>query len=76
MVLIKALLIGIQNICFHGEIRKKISGYPLLSGGIISDIFLDHWAHYCIFENGVLLMHTLEGISSVANFITAYEGSQ
>ena len=28
------------------------------------------------FENGVLLMYTLEGISSVANFITAYEESQ
>ena len=32
---------------------------------------------YCgIFENGVLLMYTLEGVSSVANFITAYEESQ
>ena len=29
-----------------------------------------------IFENGVLLMYTLEGVSSVANFITAYEESQ
>ena len=28
------------------------------------------------FENGVLLMYTLEGVSSVANFITAYEESQ
>ena len=28
------------------------------------------------FENGVLLMYTLEGVSSVANFITAYEKSQ
>ena len=28
---------------------------------------------YCgIFENGVLLMYTLQGVSSVANFITAY----
>ena len=26
--------------------------------------------------NGVLLMYTLEGVSSVANFITAYEVSQ
>ena len=31
---------------------------------------------WCIFENGVLLMHMLEGVSSVANFITAYEESQ
>ena len=36
------------------------------------------WAHCGIhvFENGVLLMYTLEGVSSVANFITAYEESQ
>ena len=27
-------------------------------------------------ENGVLLMYTLEGVSSDANFITAYEESQ
>ena len=27
-------------------------------------------------KNGVLLMYTLEGISSVANFITAYEETQ
>ena len=36
----------------------------------------DHWAHCDIFENGVLLMYTLEAVSSVANFITAYEESQ
>ena len=35
----------------------------------------DHLAHCGIFENGVLLLHTLEGVSSVANFITAYEVS-
>ena len=29
-----------------------------------------------LFENGVLLMYTLEGESSVANFITAHEESQ
>ena len=28
------------------------------------------------YENGVLFMYTLEGVSSVANFITAYEESQ
>ena len=26
-----------------------------------------------IFENGILLMYTLDGVSTVANFITAYE---
>ena len=36
----------------------------------------DHWAHYGTFDKRVLLMYTLEGVSSVANFITAYEESQ
>ena len=36
----------------------------------------DHWAHCGIFENVFLLMYTLEGLSSGANFITAYEESQ
>ena len=29
-----------------------------------------------LFENGFLLMYTLEGVSSVADFITTYEESQ
>ena len=29
--LTKVLLMGTHNICFHGEIRKILSGYPLLS---------------------------------------------
>ena len=41
---------------------------------IIFHFLWDRWAHCGIFENGVLL--TLEGVSSVANFITAYEESQ
>ena len=43
---------------------------------IIFHFLLDPWAHCGSFENGALLMHTLEGVSSVANFITAYEESQ
>ena len=43
---------------------------------IIFHFLWDHWAHCGIFENGVLLMYMLEGVSSVANFITAYEESQ
>ena len=39
-------------------------------------VLWDHWAHCGLFENGVLLMYTLEGVSSVANFITASEESQ
>ena len=35
-----------------------------------------HLAHCGIFENGVLPMYTLEGVNSVATFITAYEESQ
>ena len=32
---------------------------------------------YCVvFENGVLLMYTLKGLSSVANFSAAYGESQ
>ena len=33
-------------------------------------------AHCGIFENWVLLLYTLEGVRSVANFTTAYEESQ
>ena len=43
---------------------------------IIFHFFWDHWARCGIFENRVLLMYTPEGVSSVANFITAYEESQ
>ena len=32
--------------------------------------------HCGIFENGVSLMYALEGVTTVANFITAYEESQ
>ena len=34
------------------------------------------WDHCGIFENGVLSMYTLEGVTTVANFISAYEESQ
>ena len=34
------------------------------------------WAPCGIFQNRVLLMYTLEGVSSVTNFIIAYEESQ
>ena len=43
---------------------------------IIFHFLWDHWAHCGIFETGVLLMYTLEVVSSVANFITTYEESQ
>ena len=34
---------------------------------IIFHFLWDHWAHCGFFENGVLLIYTLEDISSVAN---------
>ena len=43
---------------------------------IIFHFLWDHLAHCGIFENGVLIMYTLEGVSSVANFITAYDEFQ
>ena len=42
---------------------------------IIFRFLWDHLAQCGVFENGVLLMYTVEGVSSVANFITAYEES-
>ena len=41
-----------------------------------SSFLWDHWANCCIFKNGVPLMHTLEGVSSIADRVTAYEVSQ
>ena len=62
----KALLQqGLSELAFYGDLVQ-----------IIFHFLWDHWAHCGIFENGVLLMYTLEGVSSVANFITAYEESQ
>ena len=46
---------------------------------IVQNIFsfpLGSSSYFDIFENGVLLMYTLEGISSVASIITAYEKPQ
>ena len=43
---------------------------------IIFHFLWDHWAYPGVFENVVLFMDTLEGVSSVANFSTAYEESQ
>ena len=47
--------------------------------GIVQIIFHFLWDHCTdcgIFENDVLLIYTLEGVSIVANVITAYEESQ
>ena len=34
MCLSEVLLMSTHNICFHGEIRKVLCGYPLLSGAM------------------------------------------
>ena len=43
---------------------------------IILRFLWDKWAYSGIYENEVVLMYTLEGVSSVANFITAFEESK
>ena len=44
---------------------------------IIFHFLWDHWAHCGIFEKWISVhVYTLEGVSSVANLITAYEESQ
>ena len=43
---------------------------------IIFRFLWDHWTCCGIFENGVLLVYSLEGMGSVANFSTVYEESQ
>ena len=49
-----------------------MSPYCRLSSHFLSD----HWAHCGIFENGGQLMYKQEGVSSIVNFITAYEEFQ
>ena len=48
--------------------------FPIVQ--IIFHFLWDYWAHYGVFEDGVLLVYALEGVSSVAGFTTAYEESQ
>ena len=49
-------------------VKNHSADYILFPLGSLGQFF--------IVENGVLLMYTLEDVSSVANFITAYEESQ
>ena len=57
------------------RIKSNVSQYFTIVQ-IIFHFLWDHRAYCGIFENGGLLMYTLEGVSSVANFITAKEESQ
>ena len=45
----------------------------LLCYRVIFNFLWDHWAYCGVFENGVLLLYTLEGVSRVESHITAYE---
>ena len=56
--------------------QLRVMGISSLPFKLIFHFLWDHRAHCGIFENGVLLMYTLEGVNSVANFISAYEESQ
>ena len=67
------LILNVVQVIFNKI--QNVSPYFIIVQ-IIFHFLWDHWAHCGIFENRVLLMYTLEGISSVANFITAYEASQ
>ena len=66
----------IKLICYLYRIQKSHESQAIDIDIIIFHFLWNHLAHYGIFENGVLLMYTLEGVSTVANFITAYEESQ
>ena len=57
-------------------IHTKTQPYSFPILGYIFNSGFDHWVHSGIFEYGVLLMYTLEGVSSVAIIITAYKESQ
>ena len=48
----------------------------LLTPALVFQFLWNHRTNCGISENGVLLMYTLEGVSSVANYITAYEESR
>ena len=58
-------------------VDERLSVFPYFTiVQLIIRFLLDHSAHSGIFENGVLRMYTLDSVSSLANFITAYKVSQ
>ena len=60
------------------DMRDFLQKAPVAISGVKVVIFhflWDHWAQYGTFED-VLDMYMLEGVSSVANVITAYEEPQ
>ena len=75
-----AVILNYPNITLVGNyFCKKVCPKPEFYGDkvqIICHFLWNHSAHCGTFANGVMLMYTLEGVSSVANFSTAYEESQ
>ena len=58
------------------SLYKCIRAASLSFGSHTHHLLWDHWTHCGKFENGVLFMYTIEGVRSIANFITAYVESQ
>ena len=56
-------------IVFQSSLRYAKKSMHHHSANYISYFLWDHWAYCDIFENEVLVMYALEGVSSVANFI-------
>ena len=52
--------------------RNNLAGLHCFS---FSQRFWDYWVHCGFFENRVLLMYAIEGVSIVTILITAYEES-
>ena len=44
--LAEVLLMSTHNICFHGEIKKILCGYPLLSVAIKPWTYIYHYTKY------------------------------
>ena len=64
----------------HAHLQTMWNKYAQFKNGKLWDELCPqgiyhHSADYISFENGVLPMYTLEGVSSDANFINAYEES-
>ena len=65
----------IKCTCSRLFLRRKVSNKLYLCR-LYCHFLWDRWSHCCIFWNRVLLIYNMEGVRSIANFITAYEESQ
>ena len=53
-----------HNICFHGEIRKILCGYPLLSGVLPHSAIGIYYVSFSLYLNGMRLLRFVETISA------------